>query len=97
MLLRFPLRSVIAARLGIASMIQVNRPNRPLGRTGLIGFHDDVIWDALFDILWEAGYSVRKEARGNSPLREGDTEGRVMDLVAADPDGGPHLLSGCFV
>jgi hypothetical protein len=29
---------------------------------------------------------------GILPLKEGDTEGRVMDLVAADPDGGPRLL-----
>jgi hypothetical protein len=36
--------------------------------------------------------SIRREARGILPLREGDTEGRVMDLVAADPDGGPLLL-----
>ncbi len=47
---------------------------------------------ALFVILGEAGYSVRREARGVMPMREGDKEGRVMDLVAADPQGGPRLL-----
>jgi hypothetical protein len=52
----------------------------------------DGIRDTLFGILPEASYSVRREARGILPLREGDTEGRVMDLVAADPDGGPRLL-----
>ncbi len=52
----------------------------------------DGIRDTLFLILRESGFSVRREARGIFPLREGDTEGRVMDLVAADPQGGPRLL-----
>jgi hypothetical protein len=52
----------------------------------------DGIRDTLYMILRESGFSVRREARGIFPLREGDTEGRVMDLVAADPQGGPRLL-----
>jgi hypothetical protein len=52
----------------------------------------DGVRDVMFAVLREAGYSVRREARGIMPLREGDTEGRVMDLVAADPDGGARLL-----
>ena len=52
----------------------------------------DGIRDVLYVILREAGFSVRREARGIFPLRDGETEGRVMDLVAADPQGGPRLL-----
>jgi hypothetical protein len=33
--------------------------------------HDD-IRDALFGMLWEADYSVRREARNILPLREGN-------------------------
>ncbi len=52
----------------------------------------DGIRDALYFILRDSGFSVRREARGIFPLREGETEGRVMDLVTADPQGGPRLL-----
>jgi hypothetical protein len=43
--------------------------------------------------------TVLHPARGILPLREGDTEGRVMDLVAADPnrDRGPRLLTNITI
>jgi hypothetical protein len=46
----------------------------------------------VFVILREAGLSVRIQARGIFPLRGVETEGRVVDLVAADPQVGPWLL-----
>ena len=62
------------------------------GRGGERTLTHDGIRDVVFVILREAGLSVRREARGIFPLRGNETEGRVMDLVAADPQGGPRLL-----
>ncbi|GAQ93619.1 hypothetical protein KFL_017180010, partial [Klebsormidium nitens] len=62
------------------------------GRGGERTLTHDGIRDVVFVILREAGLSVRREARGIFPLRGDETEGRVMDLVAANPRGGPRLL-----
>ena len=62
------------------------------GRGGERTLTHDGIRDVVYVILREAGLSVRREARGIFPLRGDETEGRIMDLVAADPQGGPRLL-----
>jgi hypothetical protein len=41
--------------------------------------------------------SVRMEQYGIVPIREGDVEGRPMDLVGADPRGGPRVLADVTV
>jgi hypothetical protein len=52
------------------------------------------IRDTMFYIMREAGYSVCKERQsGVMPIRTGETGGRVMDLVAADPRGGSRVLA----
>jgi hypothetical protein len=55
------------------------------------------IRDTMFYIMREARYSVRKEQSGVMPIREGEAEGRVMDLVAADPRGGSRVLADVVV
>jgi hypothetical protein len=51
----------------------------------------------MFYIMREAGYSVRREQSGVMPIREGEAEGRVMDLVVADPRGGSRVLADVVV
>jgi hypothetical protein len=55
------------------------------------------IRDTMFYIMREAGYSVRREQSGVMPIRAGETGGRVMDLVAADPRGGSRVLADVVV
>jgi hypothetical protein len=51
----------------------------------------------MFYIMREAGYSVRREQRGVTPIRAEKTGGRVMDCVAADPWGGVRVLADVVV
>jgi hypothetical protein len=55
------------------------------------------IRDTMFYIMREAGCSVRREQSGVMPIREGEAGGRVMDLVAADPQGGSRMLADVVV
>jgi hypothetical protein len=55
------------------------------------------IRDTMFYIMREAGYSVRREQSGVTPIREGETRGKMMDLVAADPLGGSRVLADMVV
>jgi hypothetical protein len=45
----------------------------------------------------ESGFSVRMEQYGVVLIREEDVEGRRMDLVGADPWGGPRVLADVTV
>jgi hypothetical protein len=53
----------------------------------------DGIRDTVAGIMRDSGFSVRMEQNGVVPIREGDVEGRRMDLVGADPWGGPRVLA----
>jgi hypothetical protein len=57
----------------------------------------DGIRDTVAAIMREYGFSVRMEQYGVVPIREGDVEGRRMDLVGADPRGGPRVLADVTV
>jgi hypothetical protein len=55
------------------------------------------IRDTMFYIMREAGYSVSREQSRVMPIQAGETGGRVMDLVAADPRGGSRVLADVVV
>jgi hypothetical protein len=57
----------------------------------------DGIRDTVAGIMRESGFSVRMEQYGVVPIREEDVEGRRMDLVGADPRGGPRVLADVTV
>jgi hypothetical protein len=57
----------------------------------------DGIRDTVAGIMRESGFSVRMEQYGVVPIREGDVEGRRMDLVGADLRGGPRVLADVTV
>jgi hypothetical protein len=69
-------------------------------RCGSGSDHNDThhsIRDTMFYTMREAGYSVRREQSGMTPIREGEAGGRVTDLVAADPWGGSQVLADVVV
>ena len=57
----------------------------------------DGLRDTVAGIMRESGFSVRMEQYGVMPIREGDVEGRRMDLVGADPRGGSRILADVTV
>lgn len=57
----------------------------------------DGVRDTVASIMRESGFSVRMEQYGVMPIREGDVEGRRMDLVGADPRGGSRVLADVTV
>lgn len=58
----------------------------------------DGIRDTVFQIMREAGYSVRREQVGIMPMQEQHTgDGRRVDLVGADPQGGRRILGDVVV
>jgi hypothetical protein len=57
----------------------------------------DGIRDTVAGIMRESGFSVRMEQYRVVPIREGGVEGRRMDLVGADPRGGPRVLANVTV
>jgi hypothetical protein len=57
----------------------------------------DGIRDTVAGIMRESGFRVRMEQYGVLPIREEDVEGWRMDLVGADPRGGPRGLADVIV
>jgi hypothetical protein len=57
----------------------------------------DRVRDAVYDIMREGGLRTTREQSGLMPILEGETRGRVIELVGLDPQGQGRILGDTTV
>jgi hypothetical protein len=57
----------------------------------------DRVRDAVYGIMREGGFRTTREQSGLMPIVEGETRGRVIDLVGVDPQGQGMMLEDTTV